>query len=120
MSKVEVKYDRTDSGKSFLEEDMARAGRAKETSWLVKQIENLTDSDIDNDFNGWDVYGPEGEWGSIEIDVYCVMCQVLKPPRKKRRLGAPIFLKVAGVGTRRTILRRLEEIEGKSRSDDSG
>jgi hypothetical protein len=120
MRKVKVDYYIGDGGKSVLEEDMARAGRARETSWLVRQISNLTESDIDSDFNGWPLYGKEGQWGSIEIDVYCIMCQVLKPPPYKRRLNAPILLKVAGVGTRSTILRRLEEIEQESQSDDGG
>ncbi len=67
------------------------------------------------DFNAWPMYGEEGQWGSIEIDVYVVMCQVLKPPSYKRRLNAPILLKVAGVGNHRTILRRLGEIEAESK-----
>ena len=120
MPKVQVDYDVGDGGKSILEEDMARIGRTKQVSWIIKQIENLTDSDIDSDFNDWPMYGEEGQWGSIQIDVYVLMCQVLKPPRHKRRLGAPILLKVAGVGSPQTILRRLEEIEAKSESDDGG
>jgi hypothetical protein len=111
MRKVKVDHAVGDGEKSILEEDMARIGRAKSTSWLIKQIENLTESDIDSDFNAWPMYGEEGQWGSIEIDVYVVMCQVLKPPSYKRRLDAPIRLKTAGVGDRPTIFRRLEEIE---------
>jgi hypothetical protein len=119
MRKVKVDYVEGDGGKSILEEDMVRIGRTRHTAWLIKQIENLTETEIDSDFNGWPLYGEEGQWGSIEIDVYVVMCQVLKPPPYKRRLRAPILLKVAGVGSHRTILRRLEEIE-RTASDDGG
>jgi len=120
MRKVKVDHAPWDGEKSILQHDMARIGRTKHTAWLIKQLEKLTEFDIETEFNGWPVYGKEGQWGSIEIDVYVVMCQVLKPPPQKLRLRAPILLKTAGVGDHPTILRRLEQIEAESKNADGG
>lgn len=118
MGSVRVDYVIGESGETTLvEEDMARYGRASQTQWLVRQIQRLDESDIGRDFNAWPMHGLEGQWGTIAIDVYVVMCQVVTPPPHKRRLGAPVLVKVAGVGPREVILRRLEEIEAEQSGD---
>ena len=51
MGTVRVDYVIGESGKTAIEEDMARYGRAKQTRWLVQQIQRLDERDIDRDFN---------------------------------------------------------------------
>ncbi len=109
---MEIDYSRHPvTGVWALEEGLAEIGRLRDAPRLIDEIEQLEETEVLRLFSGWpDLAKPEGVWGSMVVGGFTIMAQLDVPPKHRRKLGAPVRLKIDRAGTPDEIRRRLEEL----------
>jgi hypothetical protein len=108
--RIEIEFDVADDNSYRVLPDLAEAGLA--WAWLLRELNQLSDSDIQRLFHEGDrPAGPEGRWGLLILEPYLLICQLWLAKPMLWELGAGSgHLKVVRLYRRRGVEAAIEEM----------